>query len=83
MRTIQIFGREKAKGKEFIEKSEELYQAHFREIFIDAVFRPATYLTYVCALVVLLLAGASGVISGSISIGMLYVFVQYIDSFYA
>ncbi|MBQ6563769.1 MAG: ABC transporter ATP-binding protein [Clostridia bacterium] len=82
MRTIQIFGREKAKGKEFIEKSEELYQAHFREIFIDAVFRPATYLTYVCALVVLLLAGASGVISGSISIGMLYVFVQYIDSFF-
>lgn len=82
MRIIQIFGQEKKKGNEFREKSEELYQAHFKEIMIDAIFRPATYLTYVCALVVLLLAGSFNVISGSISIGMLYIFVQYIDSFF-
>lgn len=82
MRIIQIFAREKEKNEEFQAKSEELYQANFKEILIDAIFRPATYMTYISALVILLLAGASNVISGSISIGMLYIFIQYIDSFF-
>ena len=82
MRIIQIFAKEKEKGDEFHGKSEELYQANFREILIDAIFRPATYMTYVCSLAVLLLAGASSVIDGSISIGTLYIFVTYIDSLF-
>lgn len=82
MRIIQIFAREKEKGDEFREKSEELYQANFREILIDAIFRPATYMTYVCSLAILLLAGASSVISGAISIGTLYIFISYLESFF-
>ena len=82
MRIIQIFAREKEKGDEFREKSEELYQANFREILIDAIFRPATYMTYVCSLAILLLAGVSSVISGAISIGTLYIFISYLESFF-
>ena len=82
MRIIQVFAKEKEKGQAFSDRSEELFQANFKEILIDAIFRPATYMTYVTALFVLLLAGSSRVISGEISIGTLYIFIQYMDSFF-
>ena len=39
-------------------------------------------MTYVCSLAILLLAGASSVISGAISIGTLYIFISYLESFF-
>ncbi len=82
MRVIQVFGQEKRKHEAFCEKSGELYEANAREIQINAVFRPSTYFTYVCALVLLLLVGSSEVISGTVSLGTLYIFIQYIESFF-
>ncbi len=82
MDLIQMFGREKQKHAAFCEKSEELYEANSREIMINAIFRPSTYFTYVAALVLLLLVGSSQVIRGSVTIGTLYIFIQYIESFF-
>ena len=82
MRLIQVFGREERKHEAFCEKSESLYEANSREILINALFRPSTYMTYVAALVLLLVAGASEVIGGTVSLGTLYIFIQYIDSFF-
>ena len=82
MRIIQIFAKEKEKGDEFHGKSEELYQANFREILIDAIFRPATYMTYVCSPAVLLLAGASSVIAGLSPSAPSSIFVTYLESLF-
>ncbi|MBQ9324652.1 MAG: ABC transporter ATP-binding protein [Clostridia bacterium] len=82
MRIIQIFHQETRKMQEFSENNEQLYRAGFREMMVNALFRPGIYMTSVIALVIVILAGSSSVLSGIISIGTLYIFLQYIKSFF-
>jgi len=82
MRIIQIFHREKEKSEEFRGKSASLYQAGWKEMMVFAIFRPSIYFISVAALAIILYGGSAQVLSSVISIGTLYVFVQYIDSFF-
>ncbi len=82
MKVIQIFAREKEKYQEFCGKSQELYQASFREILVNATFRPLIYLASVAALVIVIAGGSRGVFQGTLSLGAMYIFVQYITSFF-
>ncbi len=82
MRIIQIFGREKQKYREFSEKNESLYRAGFREMMIFAVFRPGINLLSVAALMIIMLSGGLSVFRGVITLGTLYIFLQYINSFF-
>ncbi len=82
MKLIQIFNQEDRKFESFKEKNGELYQAGFKELMINAVFRPCIYLTSIIALAIILGEGSRGVLTGALSIGMLYKFVQYINSFF-
>lgn len=82
MKLIQIFAREKEKYKEFEYKSKELYRANFREVMVFAIFRPSIYLLSIIALVIILYFGSSFVFLGSLSLGTLYIFVNYITSLF-
>lgn len=82
MKLIQIFAREQEKFKEFEGKSKELYRANYREMMVFAIFRPAIYMLSVLALVIIIWVGGSSYFSGIISIGTLYIFIQYIGSFF-
>ena len=82
MKIIQIFNREKEKNNEFAEKSEELYQANYREMMVFAIFRPSIYMLSVLALVIVLAGGSTSVFAGTLSIGTLYIFLQYINTFF-
>ncbi|MCM1025709.1 MAG: ABC transporter ATP-binding protein/permease [Roseburia sp.] len=82
MRIIQIFGREKRKYEEFTDKSHKLYRAFYREMIVFAVFRPLIYILSVLSLMVVLGLGSREVLGSVISIGTLYVFSQYIQSFF-
>ncbi len=82
MKLIRVFGREEQKFREFERKNGSLYNAGFREMMVFAVFRPLIYLLSVAALMIIMVAGGSEVLSGAISIGTLYVFLQYINSFF-
>ena len=82
MKIIQIFHREEKKKEEFEEKSEELYRANYRELMVFAIFRPMIYMLSVLALVIVLAGGSSGVLSDTLSIGTLYIFLQYINTFF-
>ncbi len=82
MKVIQIFNREKEKYKEFCEKSEDYYRASHREMMVFAIFRPLIYLLSVIALVIVIGGGSFRVFSGLLSFGTLYIFVQYINSFF-
>jgi len=82
MKVIQIFHREKEKHQEFCEKSEDLYRAHYKEMMVFAIFRPSIYMVSIIALVIVIAGGSYGVFHGLISFGTMYIFIQYINSFF-
>lgn len=82
MRLIQVFAREPEKSAEFERKSRELYKANFREVMVFAVFRPSIYLLYTLALISVLRFGGLEVLDGGLSVGTLYIFVQYVRNLF-
>lgn len=82
MRIIRIFGREQRKYEEFETKSTNLYRAFYREMLVFAVFRPLIYILGIIALMIVLGAGSRDVLGNVISIGTLFIFSQYIQSFF-
>ena len=82
MRLIQIFAREEAKYKQFKGKSQELFEANWREVMIFAIFRPAIYLTSILAMVIVIGGGSYWVLHGTLSLGTLFIFISYISSFF-
>jgi len=82
MKIIQIFGREERKFREFEEKNGSLYNAGFREMMVFAIFRPGIYLLSIFALMIIMVTGGGEVLGGAITIGTLYIFLQYITHFF-
>ncbi len=82
MKVIRIFGREERKFREFEEKSDDLYRAGFREMMVFAIFRPGIYLLSVLALAIIMVAGGGAALRAEITLGTLYIFLQYINSFF-
>jgi len=82
MKVIRIFGREERKFREFEEKSDGLYRAGFREMMVFAIFRPGIYLLSVLALAIIMVAGGGAALGAEITLGTLYIFLQYINSFF-
>lgn len=82
MRIIQIFGREKRKFEEFNDKNHKLYRALYREMLVFAIFRPLIFLLSTISLMIVLGVGSQDVLGNVISIGTLYIFSQYIKSFF-
>ncbi|MCD7807217.1 MAG: ABC transporter ATP-binding protein/permease [Lachnospiraceae bacterium] len=82
MKVIQIFGREKRKFEEFDEKNRKLYKAYYKEMMVFAIFRPATYILRILSLMIVLYIGSREVLGAVITVGTLYIFAQYIQSFF-
>lgn len=82
IKITQIFHREKEKHDEFREKSDELYRVNHQEILVNAIFRPVIYMASVIALIIVIAAGSTGVFHGTLTLGTMYIFIQYIQSFF-
>ncbi len=82
MKLIQIFAREREKYQEFEDKSEQLFRANWREVMTFAVFRPSIYMLSVFAMVIVIGQGSASVLAGTVSLGTLFVFINYISSFF-
>ena len=82
MKVIQIFNREKEKLDAFRVRSGELHQAFRREILVGAVFRPVIVMCSVAAMAIVIAAGSQGVLAGTVSFGTMYIFLQYIKTFF-
>ncbi len=82
MKIIQIFNREKRKYEEFSQYSEAHYRASFRAIMVNAVFRPIIVFTAVVAMAIVIAGGSHGVLTGTVSFGTMYIFLQYIKTFF-
>lgn len=82
MKLIQIFANEDLKYKEFTDKSGELYKANIKQLTIFATFRPMIYFLSQLALAIVLYNGGARVIDGTITMGILYIFINYISNFF-
>ncbi len=82
MKLIQIFANEEMKFNEFKQKNNEYYRANMNQIVVFSIFRPIIYFISQCALALVLYRGAANVLDSTITIGTLYVFVNYISNFY-
>jgi len=82
MKVIQIFSREHEKDMEFKNRARDMYHASYREMMVFAIFRPLMYILSVVALCIILGAGGYTVLEGTISYGVLYMFTNYISSFF-
>lgn len=82
MKIIQIFGRQERKFEEFHDKNTKLYKAFYREMLMYAVFRPTIYILSILSLMIVLWFGSRNVFDEIISVGTLYIFSNYIRSFF-
>ena len=82
MKIIQIFGRQERKFEEFHNKNTKLYKAFYREMLMYAVFRPLIYILSILSLMIVLWFGSRNVFDEIISVGTLYIFSNYIRSFF-
>lgn len=82
MKIIQIFGRQERKFEEFHDKNSKLYKVFYREMLMYAVFRPLIYILSILSLMIVLWFGSRNVFDEIISVGTLYIFSNYIRSFF-
>ena len=82
MKIIQTFGRQERKFEEFHDKNTKLYKAFYREMLMYAVFRPLIYILSILSLMIVLWFGSRNVFDEIISVGTLYIFSNYIRSFF-
>jgi len=82
MKVIQIFAKEKEKDMEFKDRARDLFHASYREMLVFAIFRPLMYILSIVALCIILGVGSEIVLEGVITAGTLYIFSDYIRSFF-
>lgn len=82
MKVIQIFAKETEKDMEFKERARDLFHASYREMLVFAIFRPLMYILSIVALCIILGVGSDIVLKGAITAGTLYIFSDYIRSFF-
>ncbi len=88
IKITQIFNRENAKLKDFVEKSNALGRAKQEQILVFGIFRPLVYMLYVSSILCLLYLGGRGYLEKQvfmgqvITSGMLVSFYMYISKFF-
>lgn len=88
MKIIRIFDREHEKNQEFKARSMDLFKANFREVMVFGIFRPSIYLLSIIALINIIWGGSelvfaeNSVAGTGITVGVLYVFIQYVSQFF-
>ena len=82
MRIVQLFGQEKRESARFDELNRSHLDAHLRSITVYALYFPAIELLTSIALAILIVAGASRVHAGLLSVGTVAAFLQLVRRFF-
>ncbi|MGE5527943.1 MAG: ABC transporter ATP-binding protein [Patescibacteria group bacterium] len=82
MRIVQIFRQERKKAREFDAINEAYFRASMGELRVYAVFRPIMDTFFWLAMALLVWYGGRRVLSGTITFGMLFAFVNYVGQFF-
>lgn len=82
MKTVQAYGKEDKKYKEFDKINTSYLDASMEQIKLFAIIRPVMDLIYQLGLAILIGAGGKAVLGAEINIGVLYIFINYIQQFF-
>ncbi len=82
LKIIQLFGIEKKIFDKYEKITKGAYKAHLTEIILFGIFRPTMFLSYITATCSVLLFGGSDVMNNLITIGTLFIFIQYVGRFF-
>lgn len=82
MSVVQLFGREEAAASRFARINESHLQAHLRSITYYALFFPAIEILTAVAVALILWYGGMQAMGGTITIGVIAAFLQYVRRFF-
>jgi ATP-binding cassette, subfamily B, multidrug efflux pump len=82
MNVVQIFRKEKDELKRFSDINNDYRQANIRSIFYYALFYPGVELLSSIAVGLIVWYGGGEIIRGSMTIGVLFAFIQYTEMFF-
>ena len=82
VQVVQLFGREQAAAGEFAEVNRGYLRANQRSITIYAVFFPLVELVTAVAMALILAKGASWIVDGTVTVGVLAAFIQLTRRFF-
>ncbi len=82
MNVVQIFNKEKSELKDFTSINSDYKKAHIKSIFYYAVFFPSVELISSVAIGLIIWYGGGNVIGSSLTIGILFAFIQYTEMFF-
>lgn len=82
MRIVQLFGQEEREAKRFTELNQAHLDSHLKSITVYALYFPAIEILTSIALALLLVAGASRVGAGTLTVGTVAAFLQLVRRFF-
>ncbi|MEJ2194543.1 MAG: ABC transporter ATP-binding protein [Ignavibacteriaceae bacterium] len=82
MSAVQIFNKEKDELKRFSDINNDYRVANIKSIFYYAVFYPSVEFLSAIAVGLIIWYGGGEVIQGSLTIGVLFAFIQYTEMFF-
>lgn len=88
IKITQIFNREEAKKRDFLEKSNALGRAKREQIFVFGTFRPLVYMLYISSVLCLFYLGGRGYIRETVFLGqamtgrIIVTFYMYVSKFF-
>ncbi len=82
MRIVQLFGQEEREAKRFAELNRAHLDSHLKSITVYALYFPAIEILTSVALALLLVAGASRVGAGTLTVGTVAAFLQLVRRFF-
>jgi ATP-binding cassette subfamily B protein len=82
MSVVQLFGREESEFKKFQQINADHLRAHLRSIHYYAIFWPLIELVAAIAVAVVLWYGGLNVLEGTLTVGVVAAFLQYVRRFY-
>ncbi len=82
MNVVQIFNKEKDELKHFSSINNDYREANIKSIFYYAIFYPSVELLSSIALGLIIWYGGGEIIRGSLTIGVLFAFIQFTEMFF-
>lgn len=79
---VQLFGREEKTAEAFRAIDQDYLDAHLRSIKYYALFFPAIELLSAVALALIITSGGTRVLSGTVTVGVVAAFLQYVRRFF-
>ena len=78
IKVIKIFRRESARRERYSQTNRRYFEANMRQLMLFGIFRPLIEIVASIGIALVLVFGGRGVLSGSLTLGVLVAFISYV-----